>query len=96
MLAGWLLFRVRKVVSAGLVDQVPLALFAAVGIDIARMTGFALEKLRRLRRRYMPPSRAELEHIIELWQDHGSLESEDCDVCRALEFYRVTGTWVEP
>jgi len=34
---------------------------------------------------------AELEEVVELWETHGSLHSEDCPDWRRVEQYRLTG-----
>ena len=47
LLPVWLLLRVRKVLRARLLRQVPLALAAAVAMDVARMVGYARGRLGR-------------------------------------------------
>lgn len=45
LLPFWLMFRVRKVISAGLLRQIPLALVASFNMDVARMVGYARGRL---------------------------------------------------
>lgn len=51
LLPFWLLGRIRKVIKARLLRQIPLALVAAIGLDIARMVGYAKGRLHANSRR---------------------------------------------
>lgn len=44
LLFGWLAFRVRKVINNGLLEYAPYTMATALGIDIARVIGYAIGK----------------------------------------------------